>query len=508
MRYCYPIKLMVTYDSLYQIVDYLGNSVNNYIFIVDEFQSIFLDSFFKSSIELDFVNVLQRCSSVIYLSATPMLDKYLSKLEYFKDLHFYRLDWSRSGYVEKVLLQRKNVHSLGKACDQIIENYLSSNYPTQYMDGSIIKSKEAVFYFNSVSEIIRIINRHKELSPQNVLVICAQTDQNVKRLKRIGFSIGSIPLKGEINPMFTFCTSTSYMGVDFYSDCASTFIFADPNIKSLALDVSLDLPQIVGRQRNRSNPFKNNIIIYYKTTRVQISREEFMLEQQRRREKTQLLLDGYSKMDFAVQGVYLGKLRDSIAVSQYSNDFVSISELNNCPVYNPLIEIANERAFEVSQDDYQDSINITKALQDNGFILDDYSDFYELFNSVSKFNEKLKIYCDYVDLHPGCELKVGDPSYKKFYEYYGSSGCASHRYLRSSLEQEMQLQDEFIKMLHSKFRLGERLSRDVIKRRLQSIYDKLGIGKKAKATDLKKYYVLGRTTINSQEGFIINKVIS
>lgn len=80
-------------------------------------------------------------------------------------------------------------------------------------------------------------------------------------------------------------------------------------------------------------------------------------------------------MDTAVQDVYLGKLWDSITVSQYSNNFVSISEINNYPMYNPLIEIANERAFEVSQDDYQNSINITKALQDNEFILDDYSDF-------------------------------------------------------------------------------------------------------------------------------------
>lgn len=493
MKYCYPVKLMVTYDSLYQIVNYLGNSVNNYIFIVDEFQSIFLDSFFKSNIELDFVNVLQQCSNVVYLSATPMLDKYLNKLEYFKDLHFYRLDWTNSGFVEKILLQRKNVRSLGKACDQIIDNYLSDNYPTQYVNDKIIKSKEAVFYFNSVSEIIRIINRHKELSPQNVLIICAQTDQNIKRLKRIGFNIGSIPLKGEANPMFTFCTSTSYMGVDFYSDCASTYIFADPNIKSLALDVSLDLPQIVGRQRNRSNPFKNNIIIYYKTTRVKISKEAFLLEQQHRREKTQLLLEGYNKMDTAVQDVYLGKLRDSITVSQYSNDFVSISEINNCPVYNPLIEIANERAFEVSQDDYQNSINITKALQDNGFILDDYSDFYELFKSSNKFNEKLKIYCDYVDLHPGCELKIEDPSYKKFYDYYGSSGCASHRYLQSSLEQGLLQADQLTQLIKKHFHVGMCLNRSSIKSLLQSIYDSLGIKHKAKATDLSAYFTLSRT---------------
>ncbi len=499
-----PVKFMVTYDSLHYIVDYLKDSTKDYTFIVDEFQSIFLDSFFKSDVEMDFVTTLQHCQNVIYLSATPMLDKYLQKLPQFNNLDFYILDWSKSEYVEKVVLQRKQVYSLGKACDNIINAYLSENYETVYTD-HLIYSKEAVLYFNSVSDIIRIINRHPGLSPENTLVICAQTSDNTKRLKRIGFKIGKIPLKDEPNPMFTFCTSASYMGVDFYSDCASTYIFADPNIKSLALDVSLDLPQIVGRQRNRNNPFKNNITIFYKTTRGIISKSDFTKEQLKKKKESQIILDTFSKMDVEAQAVYLKKLKDSIKVSQYSEDFISISKITNLPVYNPLIEISNERAYEISQEDYQDSINVTKALETVGFKSD--SNFLDKFNSLTTFKSKLQFYCEYSDKHPGLYLKLSDPCFHKYYSYYGTAGCAAHKYLKKSLEKDFKQIDTLEARIKSKFIPGMRMTRETIKVKLQQIYDSLNLNKKAKATDLNKYFQLIRTTVNSTGGFKIGTAL-
>jgi len=62
-----------------------------------------------------------------------------------------------------------------------------------------------------------------------------------------GYTIGTIPLKGEKPKMFTFCTRTVYLGADFYSTCAQSFIFSDSDIECLAVDISQDLPQILGR---------------------------------------------------------------------------------------------------------------------------------------------------------------------------------------------------------------------------------------------------------------------
>lgn len=64
--------------------------------------------------------------------------------------------------------------------------------------------------------------------------------------------------------MFTLCTRTVYLGADFYSTCARSFIFSDANIDCLSVDISLDLPQILGRQRLDCNPWKNCAELYYK----------------------------------------------------------------------------------------------------------------------------------------------------------------------------------------------------------------------------------------------------
>ena len=93
-----PFKIIVTYDSLHHVLDVLNEyyTSNSYCVVVDEFQSIFMDASFKATVELDFVEDLKGCSNVLYLSATPMLEKYLVELDYFCDLPFYKFIWDDS----------------------------------------------------------------------------------------------------------------------------------------------------------------------------------------------------------------------------------------------------------------------------------------------------------------------------------------------------------------------------------------------------------------------------
>lgn len=244
-----PCKILVTYDSSYLVFNALKriNCLDLFYVVIDEMQSIFLDSYFKCEVENDFLEYLQDCPNALYLSATPMLDKYLEQLDEFKNLKFQKLDWSDSKYVEKVHIRRKQTTSLGKECKKIINNYLNNKFET-ILDESkkLIESKEAVFYFNSLSEIIRVINS-TNLQPSQANIICSDTEENRRKLKKIKFTVSKVPLKNETNKMFTFCTKSVYIGADFHSDCASSYVFADPNIDCLSLDISLDLPQIVGR---------------------------------------------------------------------------------------------------------------------------------------------------------------------------------------------------------------------------------------------------------------------
>lgn len=121
-----------------------------------------------------------------------------------------------------------------------------------------------MIFLNSVTNIANIVSQTK-LSPEDVNVIVADTEDNRKLVRQIGkgFDIGSIPLEGEPHKMFTFCTSTAFAGCDFYSTCASTFVISDNKKVHTSIDIATELVQIAGRQRLACNPFRKTIVFIY-----------------------------------------------------------------------------------------------------------------------------------------------------------------------------------------------------------------------------------------------------
>lgn len=536
-----PAKIMVTYDSCYRVVKALKDLglLGIFIFVVDEFQSIFLDSYFKSEVELDFVNALQDCPNVLYLSATPMLEEYLDRLDDFKTLPFYELNWDGSGYTENVKVMRKLVKSLISECNEIIKDYKSGNFPvTLDKDGKVVYSKEAVFYFNSISDITQVIKKNK-LSPGEVNILCSKSEETKRKLDKLSnelgytkksglprFDVGKVPLQGEPNKMFTFCTSAVYMGIDLHSDCASTYVFADPNISCLALDISLDLPQIAGRLRDDENPFKNIINLFYRIKRkgeIALTYEEFKKSQEKKLNSTKELLSIFEKCTDSEKQEYLLKLKSDIKVSQYSRDFVSISKITNQPVHNYLIEVANDRAWKVSQKDYQDKISVTRSLSDQGFGIGEYKDESDriasefldgYFYQTGIFEEKMRMYCEFCD-HYENNLEVLDiinhritnPRFKQFYDYFGTKGCSSRGYREKNLLEAWgnDSKEEILKKeIHLIFKTGDRYSAKDLKIILRELYKKLGITRTPKATDLGKYFKLIKTRITLPDKTVVN----
>ena len=321
--------------------------------------------------------------------------------------------------------------------------------------------------------------------------------------------------------MFTFCTSAVYMGVDFHSDCASSFVFADPNVECLAMDISLDLPQIIGRQRNKNNPFKNNIVLFYKTKRadeLDLTEENFKKYQERKRKKTVDLLNLFERAATSSEKeAFIEKLTDSIEYSNYSRDFVSISEKTGRPVYNTLIDIADQRAWDVSQKDYQDTLSVTKTIQNLETFNVEVEDFFTKdekilqdfldseFYSRKFFTDRLKVYCDFRDKYKdnpvimeGLIHKVVDQRYNQYYNYFGTEGCRANQYQESYLLRILKddSKDNLVTQeIYSRFSTDDRLFPKDIKSMLKEIYSKLGLSKTPKATDLEDYFEITKTNI-------------
>lgn len=91
-KYC---KILVTYDSFRKVKEVLQglNLFDKFHVVIDEFQSIFTDSRFKASTELEFVGTLNGIQRLAYVSATPMIEDYLDEMDEFKNLPYYELDW-------------------------------------------------------------------------------------------------------------------------------------------------------------------------------------------------------------------------------------------------------------------------------------------------------------------------------------------------------------------------------------------------------------------------------
>ena len=184
-----PVKILVTYDSFRIVKDIIKSidELDNFRVIVDEFQSIFTDSRFKPDTEMVFVKNLQEVKKLCYVSATPMMKKYLSQLDEFKDLPYYELDWEvlDPDRVRKPKLTLKSMRFMYTVVGPIIQKYLDGKFDYRFVkgtnEGEVVKveSKEVVFYVNSVSNITNLIKRAK-LKPDQVNILVANTPENTR----------------------------------------------------------------------------------------------------------------------------------------------------------------------------------------------------------------------------------------------------------------------------------------------------------------------------------------
>ena len=532
-----PIKIIVTYDSFKYVKEILFEKgiLSAFSIVIDEFQSVFVDSRFKADTEFGFIRELQGLSNnICFVSATPMLDKYLRQIDYFKDLPYFELDWGilDPSRICKPELKIRKTRSICSEMKRIIEEYKSRDFSVlaNPLTGELVQSKEAVFYVNSVNDIIKIIIS-MGLLPEEINILCAKTPQNKSKIqKKLGkkYQIGSVPLRGEPHKMFTFCTRTVYLGADFYSTCARTFILSDANIDSLSVDISLDLPQILGRQRLLENPWKNHAEFYFKTLGrnniIYKTREDFENRLKEKLSATEASLNTYLKIkDNEREKIQLcRKYKNDILFSTYSEDYVSVNFIDGeyQPVMNNLVYVAEQRAFDIQQIDYKDRFTVFNALKGENFQMDRISEMIDKLRDTSiYFSDRLRYLCetpDFTDDEKKLIASQASESFDQYYNLVGPERCKALWYNITSLKQEVSdmsiSKQDIIDKLDSVFEIGKKYSNQEAKELIKQVYSDLGYSKSPKATDLGEFYNLKKlkfvnTSGKSVNGFkLINKI--
>ena len=520
-----PIKILVTYDSYRLVKDIINHNYSEVDFrvIIDEFQSIFTDSKFKSDTELQFVSNLQDVQRVCYVSATPMIDKYLDMLDDFKDLPYYDLDWSSldNSRVKRPTLHVKTLKAVFTEVKPIIEKYVNGNFDHRFVkdqDGKIkkIESKEAVFYVNSVNNITSIIKRAK-LTPDQVNILVANTKDNIKKIqKRLGkgFDTGRVPLRDEPRKMFTFCTRTVYLGADFYSDNAQSYIVSDANIDTLAVDISLDLPQILGRQRLKENPWKDEATLFFRTVTSGNKKpeDEFNEKMDNKMKYSEGLLSAFDEVSAKNQTYLADKYQDMAKLMNYKKDYVAVNQVKNpdgsiklVPIINNLVRVAEMRAYEMQQVDYADRFAVFNELDklNNTDVNDEvFNKFFEEFDKQKNRRDKLKLLCESSGL-PGFWTIVDNVPNKRFKEYIntlGVDGCKALGYRIELIDKKLSVlsfsEDKLRNTVYDTFEVGKAYSKASIKSTLAKLYKSIGYKATAKASNLSVYFELKRTSVS------------
>jgi hypothetical protein len=513
-----PLKLLVTYDSLPRLIE-------NLIFyevdlfkiktIVDEFQLVFSDARFKADTELDFINYLtKKCKNVVYLSGTPMLDSYLNIVSEFDGLNYYVLRWN-DDILSRVEISKIKTSNLEKSAVELINLYLEGLGPTKIVNGEEVRSKEAVLYVNNVSMVTSIVKTAK-LTPDQVNIITAKTPENLRKIKKCGkdFNFGRIPLKGEKHKLITLCTSTAFCGVDMYSETAKSYIFSSCSLKTMAVDISIELPQIVGRQRLESNPFRRDVTLFYTEYVKEFSEKDFMeyVESKKMRTKSQREVYELVKKEKSedIVNSHRRDIREWIIGNNYKDSYTSILRDSGDFTFNSLMFAADLRSWELQNRIYSNEKEIVRVLENSGKIVESLDTTTKEKNieemvSNSNFEDRLRFLVSYVLEFPDRFNSIPE-SYRKYFIFTPEELESSNyrkdvldkKLKRLSLKERVLSNSEFINLVLGYFELNKVYSRKEIKAALESFCMKLGLSVnsdfKLTASDILRYFKASPTT--------------
>lgn len=543
-------KILVTYDSFRHVKEALTkvNAMNLFQVVVDEFQSIFIDARFKSTTEIELLYQLQDLQKVCFVSATPMLDHYLDMLPEFRNLPYYEFDWT-SEEPERIIKPKLDIkftkRSLNEEAGKIIHSYLEGKFEPRLGENGVVESKEAVLFFNSVAGICQAI-RSNNLHIEQCNILCAKNEVNDKKVRE-AFNkvlknenpdlkvppkltkdisvIGRIPKIGEPHKMFTFCTRTVYLGADFYSTNARTFIFSDSNIDCLSVDISMDLEQILGRQRLKENPWKNTAKMFVKVTDLKhkTTKEEFDKRLEEKKQNSINLLSSYEKSNYNEQQTLVTTYRDMAKTFHYKNNYVAVNEHAGntlVPVFNNLMMVSEMRSFEVQQIDYADRFSVFNAVNERSLegVSQDTLDTVERFNKLNNSVEKLRMLVSISEIDvPEKDLmdflSLIPEKYRDYYIKMGpdrikANGCRETRLKEEWNKQrreETGISKDLVNDIYNSFKLGQRYTNPDIKAKLKELYQKYNYDRTAKASDLEEYFWLKKVylPVEKKHGFEI-----
>lgn len=504
-----PLKILVTYDSFCRLADMLElafsyNISKTFKIAIDESHSLIKDvklkEFHNKCVLSQFIARLFNYDNLLFISATPIIH-YVGCIPEFQNnsVDYYLLEWSN---VTKVIQKPYRCKSAKDAFDQIYRHYRGNNgcFDAKYNVGAY--STEAVIFLNSVKDITSIltkyISKNKLINVANVTIICADNKENQAQLHKIDKGLNiikSIPKDGDPHTTWTFVTRTAFEGVDFYSPCASTYVIANYYIPSLSLDIASDIPQIIGRQRRKDNLFRDTIHIYYVNNINVVDNNEFVKMQNEKMQASLNQIGLYNNVNPSYQATAFSNLVKIISADPNS---LYVTTANGVPEINNLLIISEQYCRDILKNQvnlFVLSPNTSRSI----YRMEIQQLKTELANVSSCWvsEERMRIIADYMQKYRSLINEIFEMLRNEGYNqlgYYFSQlpidRMQANGFRMTNMDKEIAIRNQtqdIGSIVASVFVKGQVYSKKEVKETLQDIYDRLGLKKTAKATDLGSY---------------------
>jgi hypothetical protein len=481
------IKIMVTYDSLYKVVEALGSRCKEVRLLVDELHILFTAYSYRSEAIKRVLRDYKKFKSFCFMTATPLdKDFMLTELKY---IPVNRVIWPGREITTVKTIKCSDVFSA--VCN-------------------IIRTHEApynlYFFVNSV-EFINKVAKTLDLTDETARMICSKSQTKTK------LKISDTTSEPKT---FNFITSTAFEGSDIMDTDGMTIIVSDPAKSQTLLDIQTSIPQIAGRIRN-TKYYREIYHLYTQTRYSDVTAEEFKASSKKEEENARLIL---SKLDAVV----------AAGVKEWINQYINKDENGDWFVDSNLINY-DIWTFNTLKN-YQLCGNLKKEYEAKGFNCVQIERIYPKIKAVVDSSEMSFIdivkklrdldnnIVEGIDPNYYYHEEFKDSAFKKYdflqeaIKVLGWNKIASLKYSQVEIKKaivvasDRTINNKVIKLFKMQgFTTGQFVTLAEVKANIDAIYKQCGITKTAKATDITEFFDVKRSNRRIEgkqtEGFTI-----
>lgn len=538
-----PLKVMVTYDSTSELLDFLKRKrgLQGLNVLVDEAHDLLTEYDYRDKAinrMLESLLKYKKELNITFVSATLPPIKLLPKG--FEDFPIKRVAWKKitpvklDVVVPEMYKKRKSFSAVKHAIAKRIRRRLEGK-----MEGNLY------FFCNSVGYAASILGK-LDIKQEDVKMCCADTLDNRNKLDRKcrkKYTLAPIDAKREDGTYYpvNFITTKYYEGADCYDPEGRAILVSENTKQNTMLDVSTKFAQALFRLRKSKYRHEATHLAYPGYHMNVQPKEIFTAGLKKDIRKTIAFVNKYNSLPERELGRMLEKFENHILSEEQTNRYLTVrkqeieSEIGiETKEYFAVNEsaiqyayyawhIANEVFSPCGLSSYYNKLRMVEATD----LQQELIESKEMFSKTLAYKSRIRQFLlitdkpeeDRTETEKAFMLDIltEHREIMDFYHLKGKDGFEKIRYRKKAVMEALQeipigIKQQLLPMLKPILVNGSYATKKEIKRVMQELFDKYGYKKnKAKVTMLKEICPqaeIKRTTKDNKEVFVIEEKAS